>query len=257
MNRSWIFGVAVASLACTVGASAYPSLAGPTGTGSLPTASVVAPGQLQAAIDLYEANEWHSDTAVPIRAVYGIAPNVEVGAGYTNQQIADDDGNSWNINAKLKAGVTQGDITWAVGGRYGQTDVTAFDTTQSAAQLYVVASKDFVMSHSSVPTIRGSLGLNYTSLDTDTPDGAFSDSALRPFISASATFANRVNVSLDFQAKDHNLDIHPMHAIMVRYPFTNAVAGEIGLTNMQANGVSGGESNNVVAGLNMTFSSRR
>lgn len=89
MKQLIVLGIAVA-LACAV--QAYPTLTGPTGLATLPTAAVAPAGQLQLAADYYDTE---IESTIPVRVLYGIGDNFEIGATYVSFEL-----NGWGINGK-------------------------------------------------------------------------------------------------------------------------------------------------------------
>jgi hypothetical protein len=75
----------------------------------------------------------------------------------------------------------------------------------------------------------------------------------RPFVDVDLAFPNRVNVTAEDQLKDAKLDSDALASIVVRYPFTDALTSEIGITNAQR-GAIGSSEFSLVAGVNVSFS---
>ncbi len=236
--------VVTALLAVSRASFAYPSLAGPTGTGVLPSAAVPQAGQLQIAADIYD-DQQEGDTALPVRLVYGIGGNMEVGGGFTGA-----DESAWNVNGKINfPSVLAGGVTGAAGARYAE--VAAGDYERTAVQFYGLLSKDF---HLTGADLRGCLGLDWTDIQFDQPYSDTED-ALRPFISLNVSLPNRVNVAFDYQFQNSALENDAMSSIVVRYPINKSFAGELGLTNMDLDGMTGNGGSTLFLGVNYIMDS--
>lgn len=243
MKNTMSLVIATALLAVATAAFAYPSLAGPTGTGALPNAAVPAAGTLHVAGDLYDSSQVDG-TAVPIRLQYGLGKGMEIGGGFTAGDHA-----AWNLNGKLTSTLPSAkDVAWGVGARLTGVDLDANDET--AFQLYGVLSKDF---HSAGADLRGSLGLDWTNVKISRPSFDTSRSAMRPFVSLSVSFPNQVNLAFDYQFENSDLDSSGLHSLVLRYPFTPTFAGEIGVSNMNQDGVTGNHDSGLFLGANYIF----
>lgn len=189
-----------------VSAYAYPTLAGPTGYGVLPTADVVGSGVWNIAADYYDS----SDSTVPIRVVYGIGPNFEVGVSYRSGDqfvgtvdgdglIIDENGfeqgfapfvsdisisDMWGINGKYRIPTAFGGFCWSLGAQYLQGDIDTnglvadpFENVWSfsgsagdyqATQVYFVGTRNFTPNACPGETVfRGTLGFNWTRVELD------------------------------------------------------------------------------------------
>ncbi len=235
--------MAMGCLAIAGAAMAYPSLAGPSGTGVLPNTAVAGAGQLQTAVDIYDAQQV-ADPTLPIRLEYGAGKNMEVGGGITAG-----DTTGWNLNGKISyPSTTRGGADWAIGARYAYIDTQEF--ARDAYQVYGVASKDF---HSGSTYMRGSVGMNWTALHYAASDDTAN--ALRPFVSVNFRFPNRVNVALDYQFRNDELESSALYSVVARYPFSESLAGEVGFTNMNLDGVTGNYATGFFVGANYVFTS--
>lgn len=277
MKKIVSLGLAVAASA--VIASAYPTLAGPTGMGVLPTADVVNAGMLNIAADYYDS----SDSTIPVRVVYGIADNFELGVSFrSGDQVFLDDSDEeftdfysiedmWGINAKWKTGLTPLGFDWSLGAQYLQGDVTnTFDDDlfyaasrqfvtddfgdYTATQLYFVGTRNFSDMFPCPPDtiVRGTIGVNWTKVEFDEEN--FDEDAFRFFLGVDALFSNRFLLSAEYQTKESDLlESDGMYGITARYAFNDALAGQIGYTN-EVGGVLGGDEGNFFVGLNYAFS---
>jgi len=252
MKKLLSLGMAAALLVVTSAAFALPTLTGPTGVVDTPTADVAAPGQFTIAADWYDfgAADWYdfgiessSVNLIPIRLNYGVAPNFEVGAMYT---VSDGDGSdAWGLNAKYMTPFTLGDAEWSIGASYWYWDMT--DADLSAIQGYFVGTKSFTPDEEGNTVVKGSLGISYTNYDAEVD----SEGAFRVFANLEATFANKLSVGAEFQLKDSDIEDDPLSSIVIRYPFTPALTGQVGFTNSLLG--RGSPDHNIFAGLAYTF----
>jgi len=116
MKKLLILGIAVA-LACA--AYAYPTLGGQTGLVTVPTAAVAPAGQFQAAMDWFYTFAGE-DAIIPIRVLYGINDQFEIGAAFFTAEGSDSD--AFGINAKYMLPFALGDAAWAVGASFVDPD---------------------------------------------------------------------------------------------------------------------------------------
>lgn len=287
MKKVLTLGLTIA--ACAVAAYAYPTLAGPTGYGVLPTADVVGAGVLNIAADYYDSD----DSTVPIRVVYGIADNFELGASYRSgdQNVfsaTEFDGpdsytesirisDMWGINGKWATGLTPLGFDWSLGAQYLQGDLNAFSSLTlegdtfseeldfgdySATQLYFVGTRNFTDMFACPPDtiVRGTIGVNWTKIDADVDDLfeeeigeiSFDEDAFRFFLGLDATFSNKFMLAAEYQTKDSDIEDDALYGITARYAFNEALAGQLGYTN-EIGGVLGGPDGNFFVGLNYGF----
>ena len=245
MKQSLSLAMAMVCLAVAGTAMAYPSLAGPTGTGVLPSAVVAGAGQLNIAANGYAAQQV-SDPILPILVEYGAGKNMEVGGGITAGDIT-----SWSLNGKLSyPSNDRGGPDFAIGGRFAYVNTANDGFARDAYQVYGVASKDF---HSSGTYLRGSVGLNLTDLHYAATDNSVN--ALRAFVSVNFSLPNRMNLAIDYQFRNIGLESSAMYSVVARYPFTESFAGEVGFTNMNLDGVTGNDATGFFAGINYIFTS--
>ena len=184
MKQSLSLALAIGCLAVAGTAMAYPSLAGPPGTGVLPTAAVAGYGQLQVAADIYGAQQvsdpYSADSAgIWRRQKYGgwrwaLPPAIRP---------------AWNLNGKISYPLDQ---SWrrglALGARYavhryGRCSTgTPISSTASPRRIFIPART----------YLRGSVGLNWT--DHSFRGMKNTENAFRPFVSVNFRLPNRVNL---------------------------------------------------------------
>jgi len=213
MKQLLLLGIALA-LVCAV--QAYPTLAGPTGLATLPTAAVAPTGQLGLAADFYNTDP---DSTIPLRLVYGVGPNFELGALYAIQSNE----NAWSVNAKYKLPVAVGPAAVAIGALYFDSS----DLDEKGEQIYAVGTMTLAEASAAMPGLSGSLGLNWTRDDIS----GFSEDATRVFAGLDAAFANKLSVAAEFQTKSDKVEGDALWSVVARYPFTEVLTGQVGMTN--------------------------
>lgn len=257
MRKLLSLGIVVGLLATACAAYAYPSLAGWTGTGVLPTAAVAPAGQFQVAADFYNAEDTvgqiPADSAFPIRLLYGLGSRVEFGAGFTFQQAADNDANTWNVNAKWLTPLTPLGFDWSLGARYASTDLSILDVTANTTNVYFVGTRNFsgnddMDDTTNMPGINGTVGVNWTSLSGDVTD----EDGFRVFGGLELMF-NKFSLSADVQSELDEFDTNALYSIAARYPFGRTIAAQVGYTNADATGINGSDNSNIFAGLKFAF----
>lgn len=243
MKKMLILGIAVA-MAATSAFAAYPTLAGMSGNGVLPTAAVASAGQWNVALDYYNSKKASIGAATadakasyPIRVLYGVMDGLEVGAGYTMWKIADQDANTWNINAKYALPFDGlAGFALAAGARYGSTDIKAAGVKANITDLYLVGTRAFDLSGFALDT---TIGVNW-----EKQGGDLDQDGLRLFLGLGTTLANKLSLAAEFQTKNSDLDSKSLFDVVARYPFTDMISGEIGYGNYFNNGfVGNGKSN--------------
>lgn len=248
---------------------AYPSLLGPNGGATLPTAATTAQGQFNIAVNYqfngetmtyeYEGITETDDVSdmLNIALLYGIAPNFEVGANYNNQSvdwtatdgydtISGDEGMSnWGLNAKYAFNDVFAGTNVAVGGVYQSFEMNDMNVWQ----VYGVATKAFMEAGEGATGVSGSLGLNYTSFDRDNDEN---NNATRLFAGLDVAFANNLSLLAEYQTKKSDFEDKAMTSIALRYPFTPSLTAQVAFTNSYR-GLAGAEDNDLMLGLNYAF----
>jgi len=216
MKTLLLLGIALALISA---AQAYPTLTGPTGLATLPTAAIAATGQLQVAADYFNAEEWEG-TVYPVRLLYGVNDSLEIGAAYW---LNSDQSNAWGVNAKYLLPIKLADMPWAVGASY----LNFPDWSETFTQVYFVGSKAFTEASAGMPGFNGTIGVNWTQDDWDFG----TDDAIRLYAGLEAIFANNLSVAGEFQTKNEDVDDNAIWSLVARYPFTPVLTGQVGVTN--------------------------
>lgn len=212
------------------------------------------------------------------RLLYGAAPNLEVGAVYGIQtwehsgMVTDNtknivtgsvnpslNNNNWGLNAKYIIPNLFWDSTLGLGAVY-----EGFQDSQNVYQLYAVATKTLT-NEKAATAVRASVGLNWTQAKFNistiqaftngtitASESSDTESAFRPYVDVDVAFANKLNLTGEYQFKNDNLDTDPIASIVARYPFTENISGEIGFSNA-FRGVVGQSDQHFLVGLNYMF----
>ncbi|HEX2951764.1 MAG TPA: hypothetical protein VHV83_19690 [Armatimonadota bacterium] len=258
---------------------AYPSLLGPTGGANLPVASVVGQGKFNVAFDAQIVDKSTGDgNAYNTRVLLGLSKNVEVGANYVSQSVLDEYGNSYDditndtFGANFKLLLTNSNTANLAIGTVYQGNID--DDNFSSVEVYGVVSAVLGNgNNSSLPGIRGSVGVNWTQVNGYTyytyyyPSGytdsyAVEDSwsAIRPFASLDIAFpmsnGRAIRIMGEYQMKGSDLpeDIEskPLISLVLRIPFSDYFSAEIGTSNAYR-GVTGGDKQNIFVGANLAL----
>jgi len=239
MKKLFILGI-VAALACA--AYAYPTLTGPTGYTNLPTATVAPAGDLILAADYYNNKDIVGKTTYPVRLLYGIGGNWEVGAAYISSEE-----NGWDLNAKYKIPVDFAGFALGAGAQYLRYSRSGESLTFE--QAYLAGTREFTKASASMPGFSGTLGLNWTQAKFT---GESSESAIRFYAGLEAAFTNKLALSAEYQTKSDKLDDKALWSIAARYPFTPALSAQVGFTN-NFFGLDGADKNKIFVGVDYAF----
>jgi hypothetical protein len=217
MKKLLILGMA-ATLACA--AYAYPTLSGPTGLVTVPSAATVPAGQLQVAAD------WWSiailDSALTARVLYGVTDNIELSVLYRTEESDALLGDVLGINAKLAVPIAIGDAAWAVGAGY--YDLSDADETFFMA--YLAGTREFN------ENFRGTVNVQWSEdglAQALNPIGALllmNDSDFQISIGAEASFDNGLTLVGEYV----NVLPGTIINLAARYPLTDALTAQIGYT---------------------------
>lgn len=224
MKKMLVLGIALA-LACA--AYAYPTLAGPTGLLTVPTAAVAPAGQFQAAIDLQYIG---SDELYPIRALYGFNGNLEFGATYFTGEATGDD-NVWGINAKYALPANFLGADWAVGAAYQDSD------NVSTTAAYLAATKAFE------ETFTGTAALLWSDDDVDevtTAGQSDDDSDFALAVGVQANLDNGLSLIGEYVNTLPGASLN----FAARYPLTDALTAQLGFV---------GDTSDTTLGINYAF----
>jgi len=252
MSTLRISGLLLA-LALSVSAfAAYPTLSGPSGQAVIPTAMTAGPGFTVAA-DYHNVGDGN---VIPIRVLFGLGDNIELGALYAVLDDAAPFGldldNPWGVNAKWKfAQFLGGDA--AVGAQYitapftiGLTD---FDGT--VTQAYFAWTRNFGLGDTQ--NLGFSWGANWTEIDPDVIDKI---DDIRFFAGLDLALSERLSVLVDYQTKSSDLlDARALSAVTARVMLTPMIDVQFGSTN--AFGPIATDDHEFFAGLAFKFGGAR
>jgi hypothetical protein len=262
--RLWTLPVLAAVVLVAGGgaALAIPSLSGPTGIVSTPTAAVAPANSLQAALSYqsleaaglgaYGASE--DMTVWALQALAGVSDKAELWAAYSTVRDGEDS-HLWGIGGKLQlAKEPEESATLAVGGSWGvwkdmavaietysgPVEIPTDVTTKSA---YIVATKDLTpmggggweWGPGGGTRMLGSVGLMYLSFDPDLA-GAESESLTRPFVNLEFKGTGGTDLGLEYRWKDDDIDAKAVFSAVLRHAFSPEVTAEVGTTNASPGG---------------------
>jgi hypothetical protein len=246
-------------------ANAYPTLAGPTGTGVLPNGNTLHVGQLDVAGDYVAARNFSDDGwtmndkhAVPVRVLLGVAKGFEIGGGYdfhsatVAPNILDFGGpsgaNAWNINAKYVLPFRPLGASWGLGALYSHADIKAVYDTVSDTQFYFAGTRTLFGSKSSGTRLDATVGVNYTrqassNLGVERP--------VRLFGSAQYYLARGFSVAGDIQCKQESVDKDPLYSLVGRYQLNKGFGVQAGWSNADYLLLNGERGSRFFAGINL------
>ncbi|MHB9024434.1 MAG: hypothetical protein ACYC7E_09695 [Armatimonadota bacterium] len=216
--------VALAFLAVSSIAFAYPNLGATTGIVAVPTAEVTDTGAFLGAADI----QFLDITSINVRAIYGLAPNWEVGAGL----VLNDDDTQLGLNAKIRLPVSLYGMQWALGARYILAD------ENNGTQIYFAGSRPIEIAGVTGASLLGTAGLSFTDIE--------GLSALRPFFGAQLRFPSETEIGAEFVFGGGDFD-DTIGSFVIRQVLGGGWSGEIGVTN--AIGFAGASDYDIFAGL--------
>jgi len=242
-NRLLTFVMMVALVAGVGGACvAMPSLSGPTGVVSVPTAAVAPMGALELAVsyqslqadalDTYTAGE--DFTVWGLQALVGAADTAELWAAYSTIDDTDVSADIWSVGGKaLLAREPESQASLAVGGSYAtlsnSEDVNLWNAYLVATKdLTPMGAEDWEWGGGAGTRILGSVGLMYINVDPDLGD---SESLTEPFVALQFVDAGGTTLGLEYRWDDEELDCDSVFSAVLTYPFSPEWTVEVGTTN--------------------------
>lgn len=248
-KRLWTLPLLAAFLVVLGSGAAFaiPSLGGPTGIVTVPTANVAPANGLQTALT-YQSLQMYGGaddiTSWTIQVLGGVSDQAELWAAYSTVSNSVDF-HTWEIGGKLQLAPGNDDTTrLAIGASYGSWQDVVGPLAGSLAmygdvdvlKAYIVATRDFTpmagesWEWSSTPTTRmlGSAGLMYISVD---PESGSSQTLARPFVGFEFIGPEGTTLGVEYRWKDSDLDAKAVFSAVLRHPFTPALSAEIGTTN--------------------------
>ena len=217
----------VLGLVATLASAAFAvnlTLTGPSGLVTVPTAEIVAAGQLGVAADIIDTD----DATIPVRVAYGVAENWEVAALYQFNDAA----NMWAVSGKFLTPLNLAGFGIAAGALYGQNDAATEVTT---TQVYVAATRGLMEASDMLPALKGTIGAAWTQVDA----GAADSDGIAGLIGVEAAFPMNITVVADYQTPAASTF---QWSLAARYPIMPALTVQAGWVN-----------DNLFAGLNYAF----
>ena len=265
--RLWTITLMAALLvvAGSTAALAIPSLGGPTGIVTVPTAAVAPMDQLQMALTYQSqemAQEMYGGSASmdvdywALNVLTGVAPEAELWGAYAladqESPTMSETATMWAIGGKYQltrepedeASLAIGaslekwsDALWASGSSmYGSlTDV-------DIVKAYIVATKDFTpltgegweWASGGGTRMLGSVGILYIDVSPDEGDG---DNLTRPFVGLEFVGVGGTTLGLEYRWKDDDLDQKAVFSAVLRHRLSAEVEAEVGTTNAGPGGL--------------------
>lgn len=251
MKKLFSLGIAAGLLVAAYAAQAVPTLAGPTGQLTLPTASTAAAKTLTVAADYYNSSSSIDavKNAVPVRATCGVTKDVEFGASYNFTKLLDENANGWGVNAKWTTPLDVLATNWAVGTRFSEIDAKVADTKFDLTEAYFVGTRQFNTGVTGFPSVTANLGLNWAQARSDNEA-----SGVRAMFGAEGAIAKNLTLGLEYQTGKADFDEKPLSSIYLRYALPSNLTAQLGYTNADPLAeISGADKHKLTAGLSYTF----
>jgi len=243
----------VVALLVVAGGAAFaiPSIGGPTGIVSVPTAAVAPNGELQTALTYQSQEMYTADVSLwQLQALAGVSEEAELWAAYA---LADQDGptesetaNMFAFGGKMQlSSEPEDDTSLAVGAsieKWSDLYTPMGFNDVSVWKAYIVATKDFTpmasesweWSAESETRMLGSLGILYASVDPDVGD---SGSLTRPFVGFEFIGAGGTALGLEYRWKDSDLDEKAVFSAVLTHPVSPEFEIQVGTTNAGPSGL--------------------
>ena len=222
MNTLRICGL-LAALALAVSAMAIPTLMGPTGQAVIPTADVAGSGLTVAA----DFQNFDVGNGIPVRALFGIGQNLEVGATYMLFDEDTDLDNAIAANLKFAFGNILGGRP-AVGAQFMRLEDIDGDTAD-IIQAYLAWTHNMMLGEDDAQALAITLGANWTQIDAE---GEETIDDTRFFGGIDLALSERLSVLVDYQTESSDLlDDRAMTAISARVALNRMLSMQVGTTN--------------------------
>jgi hypothetical protein len=263
-NRFWASSLLAAFVIALAGSAglAMPSLGGPTGIVSVPTAAVAPVGELQTAITyqsrercamadslgMYGGGQVDEDIWA-LNLLAGVSREAELWAAYAyidqdtpTESVSAD---LWAFGAKyMLASEPEEVCSLAIGGGYGAysdlilgsaAGMYAMVDDVDCFNLYLVATKDFTPMSDELwewegggTRILGSLGIMYIDVS---PDCTPSEDLTELFLGLEFVGAGGTSLGLEYRFEDDVLDQDDVFSAVLSHRFDNQVELQVGTTN--------------------------
>ena len=234
MKSLFTTAVAAVLLAMACAAYGFPSLHGATGIVLAPTADTAKFGSLQVAASFYQTGDdaLVDDTWIA-RAMFGLLPNIEVGASFWRTQSADEDVDTLIGDAKLQFPLGLLGFDSALGAKIATTDLPGGESL-NVQQAYLAMTRGIFGIPGGMQTLGLTVGTNWTKLDN-----AASEDAFRFFAALELMLMDSLSVAAEYQTEESDLgDDDPLTSIVARLAISTTLTLEAGATN--ANPLTGG-----------------
>lgn len=253
MKTTFAVAMSVTLMTLTGAVFAYPTLAGPSGIVAVPTAQVTHVGQWQLAADYYNTNDTVTGVrdTVPIRLLYGIAPNLEVGVAGWLARVDGTNADSGSANIKYLTPIHLAGFNLATGAVYAVTEAAAdedFTRNAKTLDIYLTGTRTLIGQAENMPLLQGTLGVNWTKIDA----GAEKGDGLRLMGGLQFMPMKKLGIAAEYQTKRAAVgDDKALASAVVRYMLGNNMKAEAGITNAGFNyaGLTGAPDYNPFVGL--------
>lgn len=225
MRTLYLSLATVTVLLMAIPAHAYPNLNAATGLLAVPTASIVTAGNFVVGADVLS----NDDATFNGRIIYGLTPQLEIGAGFVSGEDT-----ATGVSAKLA-------LAGTIAGFHPAIGISVINGNDNAisdgTQVYLVGSKVLSDTRHGAGTLIGTLGVNFTDIDTA--------SAVRPFVGAQLRLGDRTELDGEYVLSTGNFN-RSIHSIFVRHVLNETWTIQTGFTN--AVGFTGSAHNNFFMG---------
>lgn len=264
--RLWLAIALAAALLAAGGASALagPSLGGPTGIVTLPTARVAPVDEWQTAVGYrnFRAGFMYEPIDVSLwsfQLLKGVSSDAELWVAYTRASNGED-ANVWEYGGKYqigehlipRPGILAG-TDMAIGlslGRWADAlcmyDSEMFFTDKELLRSYFVITKQLSPAYTgewpwdigAETRIIGTFGLLYLQVDPDLGDR---ETLLKWFLGLEIIGKGRITFATEYRPKDGDLEDDPVFSTLIRYKVDDQMDFEFGLTNASPIGLGFGD----------------
>jgi len=253
MNTRFTLALSVTLMTLAGAVFAYPTLAGPTGLAVLPTAEVITAGHWQLAADYYNTQDSATGVrdTVPIRLLYGIAPNWEVGVDGWIAKVNGANADTYGGNLKYQTPLRLAGFDLAIGVIDQVTKKAAdegFSKDANTFEAYLAGTRELIKPTAGMLGVNATLGVNWTKLDAGMEKGEGYRFAggieVKPF--------KTLSIAAELQTKRAQVgDDKALAAVTARYMLNTNLQVEAGYTNAGFNygGLTGTPDHNFFAGL--------
>jgi hypothetical protein len=228
---------------------AMPSIGGPTGIVSVPTAEVAPVGEIQTALTYLSQQMYGADVDCwGLNVLAGVSEGAELWGAYATAKVDSPtipvDANMWGFGGKYQlASEPEDSASLAIGASYEMWSdlISAVDMYGDADvfKAYLVATKDFSSMadedwewSDGGTRILGSLGILYLDIDIDGVGGDLTE----PFVGFEFIGAGGTSLGLEYRLAG-DIDVDDVFSAVLTHPFSPEFEVQIGTTNAGPSGI--------------------